>query len=301
LKDRKIVKEATAQWQTGLKEAGDVIGSTLNWDEANMTEVYKQSAADGEVERLDPTSRYQTSISYYAKCLKGAFEEIANEEHGKKALQDLMKDRKVELVPRPKNYNECMQYYIWTPTALQIEFKSDCVGYNADEYTAEALLKDLNVAVWTFNGHTWALKHKDDLLKVQPQIDSAMKTVSDAYGSELKWDPDYTQLRKNLMANNSDLWYYTQKDFPTRVKAYVDQVSKTLVEFVKDADNKEALTEKLDGSKTIDVTYVPNDHIPDVTYVWNDNGRLCMQIKTGQFGSYMDDSYYGQKNIEATL
>jgi len=119
-----------------------------------------------------------------------------------------------------------------------------------------------------------------------------MKKLSDVFGSQLTWDMDqlphvYEWLKKDSKAT---------EDFGSQVLAYVEQFSKTITDFSKNPDNKEALQ---DAWKTSRAGFKMEDSsATDVYFLWSD-GNLLMQVKPSYWGSWL--SYYNPEYLEKTL
>jgi len=291
LKDRKIIKEAVAGFQEKLKEAGDLVGVELKWEDQSP-EWYKEAlAASANVETLK-------HIPMYGRCLLEVFKEVSADEIGKKAIQDMMKDRKVEFIIRNPDFY-IRDYFIWTPTALQIEVRSDSCGNWETYYSVENFIADTKQFTCQIDGHTFAMKHKKNFLENKPKIEEEMKKASAAYGSDLKWDPDYTKLRNWLLENEDPA--IEKENLGNNIFSYVQFMVEQFNNFIKDADNKEAVQEKLDPSKRFGFVYWPENRSGDVTWAWDDDGAFCMGVKGKCFGYWITESYYSQSAIEATL
>jgi len=292
LKDRKIIKEAVAAFQGKLKEAGDLVGVELKWDDQSAEWYTASAAANAKVELL-------VSMPMYGKCLVAVFTEVGKDDIGKKAIQDLMATRKVEFIIRTGDFY-IRDYFIWTDTALQIEVKAEGCGWWEGYYSVENFIKDAKTAVCHMDGHTFALKHKKNYLENKPKIEAAVKKASAAYGADLTWNPDYTKLR-DWMMECQDPANDKENVMGNQITSYVEFLVEEFITFIKNPDNKEAIEEKLNDSKRLGFVYWPENKSGDVTWAWGDDGALCLGVKGKCFGYWITSSYYSQAGLEATL
>jgi len=235
LKARKLIKEAAAGFEEKLAKVSAVTGVPLTFVD-NLAELY---AAVNEVDasKVDKLA----GLHYYADYMLEAFTELCKDEAGKEAAADILNSSggKVKFIWRDASVS-LTEYYLWDETAFQIELRSYSIGCWSTSYNDVAIQKKATVK---FGGGTVGFLHKKKFLDNVPKIEKAMKAVSDAYGSEIKWDPDYTQLWNWLVANGDKI--VGQDNLGNNVFNYVEFISEKFIEFIKDPDNKEAIQEKL--------------------------------------------------------
>jgi len=75
--------------------------------------------------------------------------------------------------------------------------------------------------------------------------------------------------------------------------------SESFISFISNADNKEAIQEKMTANK-FGFQFLPKDNPNDVGWAW-ENGALCMQVTGNAFGYWIISSYYSPEKLEATL
>jgi len=289
LATRKVIKEAVAGFNEKLKEASELVGVTLTWEDKS-TELYEAVIAGG----ADAASIKE--LPSYAGYMVDAFKELSNEELGKEVLTNIFSKNngKVEFVIRDPTVS-LSDYFSWNDSAFQIEIRSDGLGYWGGYYNADAIRTK---ATCEWNGHMVGLAQKKKLQEVEPQIAAAMKKASDAYGSEIRWDPDYSKLWSWLVETGDP--GAKAQGLGDTILLYVEFFVDTFSKFIEDADNKEAIQGKMTTPR-FGFRYLPSSHPDYVNWAWGDDGSLLLDVVGAAFGSWISESYYSLANLEATL
>jgi len=258
----------------------------------NTADLY---AAMAKVEESEPEKLKE--MPSYGAYMIDAFKELTQDDLGKEGLADFLTSvgGKVKFIIFDPSVS-LSNYWTKESDALGIEIRSDSFGCWGGYYSAEYLEKLVTLPI---EGVTISLTQRRSLKLVEGEIAAAMKKVSDAFGSELTWEPNYGKLW-NWLVENSDA-YSKENSYPlgNAIRDYVVFFSDTLTEFLGNADNKEAVQEKLTAKK-LGFVYLPKTHPDYVNWAWDD-GKLCLQIVGDRFGCWITTSYYSLENLEATL
>jgi len=292
LKYRKVIKEALPALEGHLKEASELIGAPIVFED-NTAAIYAATAAVSEDE--PEKMKY---LPDYGSYLLEAIKTTASDDIGKESLAALFNSvgGKVKFLIRDPSVS-LSDYYKLEDNAFGIEIRSDALGAWGGYYSAEYLQK---LATSQIEGASMSLAQRKNLKEAEGDINTSMQKVSKAFGSELQWDPDYGKLWNFLVANSEK--YVDDPEWNPlgrKVKEYVEFFSDTLAEFLGNPDNKEAVEEKLTAKK-LGFSYLPANHSADVDWAWED-GKLCLQVKGGSFGCWITTSYYSLEKLEATL
>jgi len=292
LKYRKVIKEAVAGLEERLKEASAISGVTLTFED-NTSEIYAAMAA---VDESEPDKlKY---LPDYGTLMVDAFKTVATDDIGKEGLASLLNSAggKVKFIIHPPSAT-LENYWVVDSTGFGIEIRSDSLGAWPGYYSADLIGKLASVQT---EGAQMSLMQRKNLAEVEGDIAAAMKKVSEAFGSELTWDPDYGKLW-NWLVENADPYSVSDgwNNLGTAVSNYVTFFSDTLTEFLGNPDNKEAVQDKL-TTKKLGFAYLPKSVDKDVEWAWVD-GKLCLEVKAGAFGYWITTSYYSLDKLEATL
>jgi hypothetical protein len=187
------------------------------------------------------------------------------------------------------------RYWIWDDSSFQIETRVDSLGCWTGYYTAEALSSKASVS---WNGASVGVAQRKNLNAVEEEIQGFMKKASEAYGSEISWNPDYAKLHAWLVENDDQ--YAKSESLGNIIRDYVQFFTETFIKFIENADNKEAIQEKMTTPR-FGFAYLPKDYPEYVKWAWGEDGALLMEVVGAAFGYWITESYYSLDKLEATL
>jgi len=137
------------------------------------------------------------------------------------------------------------------------------------------------------------LKTKKSIKEALTKAETHSKKASAAFGKELTFEDNTTELFEKLQsAGKSEDWLF---NLGTTLGTYFEQFSKVMVEFCKNAANKEQLEAELTTGK-FGVMITDSD----TNEYWRiENGTLWMLTTCGYFGSYLN--YFDQERLSKIL
>lgn len=274
---RKEIKEATPKCQAALERAGKAVGVTLQFTDQFAD--YYAKLPEGERNKLC------TGMVEYYENLAKVFEEFAKDDMRKGALVDFL--NKVGGKVRIGEVSEDL-YWALGADAFEIVYKTGNFGSWMSYFNAQELENKLKV---DWEGFQVSLPAKKSMAKAMTAIDGHLKTISAAVGKPITMGPGCIVKVYTFAKDESNAQGTT---FGEKMTEYVETAAKTLTEFCKNEDNKEAI---VDAWKSGHLDFFCGDD--DWKYWKWENGSLCMQIKKGNFGSWA--SYYNGSELEKTL
>jgi len=143
------------------------------------------------------------------------------------------------------------------------------------------------------------LKTRKSIKTALEKGDAAIKKASAAFGKELTFVDNTSDLFEALKAaNKSEDWLFGLGDY---IVPYIEQFTKVMCDFCKNADNKEQLEAELITAK-FGVRLDPRtgeDASSGDRYWVVDEGVLWVETKPDWFGSYL--SYYDEDRLSKIL
>lgn len=280
LKDRKAIKEAVPLAEAEVKKAGDALGITLTLVE-NTGDLYEALGDKGP-------SLAESYPKYFAQLVQTCTE-FAKNATRKEAIIGKFNAVGGKVTIKIIDSSASDAYYNFSSDALLIEVKASYWGSWMSYYNAEYMEKVITV---DFQGVEVPLIAKRNVNEFIPQIEAELKKASAVYGHELTWQIEKLgAVAAWLKADNRSI-----DDFGAKVFDYVKQFVTTFSNFVKNADNKEAVE---DAFKTNQVGFkTVSSSESDVYFLWED-GSLLLQVKSSYWGSWL--SYYKEEYLEKTL
>jgi len=269
LKTRKSIKEALGKAEAHAKKASAAFGKELTFED-NTSELFEKLQADGKGE--DWLFELGTRLTEYIEQFSKSIVDFCKDNSNKEQLEAELTTGKFGVMITDSDTNE---YWRIENGTLWMLTTCSYFGSYLNYFDVERLAKILGKA------DSMPLNTRKSLSNAAKDITKCVQNASKAFGKELTFVDNYQEIYDELKTSGKSEDYLWTIGDP--LKEYTQQMEKTIVEFCKNAENKEQLETELTTGKIGVKIGSDSDK-----YWFLEDGILWMYTQPSYFGSYLN-------------
>jgi len=288
-----------------MEMIGKIYGKQVSWVFNNCQEMFDTLIGPRRNIKKKDLYDFGDKIFRYSDQIKNCLVEFAKNVHNKDSILENFPQPNIYIGVRIRDEENKKNepYFVIDNGCIWMSTKIDHFSDYLYNFSCDNLEKIMTVMFWGQWGpaQSISLTCKKGLVEAQTKVTTMMNDVAKVWQEQ--WPLTFVDLSQTIYNDLKD----AQKRFETidvmgsAIVRYVEQLKTTLLEFLKNADNKQQLQKEVYSYK-IAIRMVKADQIDESfsPYFWKiDEGALYMQFKVDHWSDYLYN--FSVDNLEKIL